>query len=881
MPAPKSVDEFLDLVRKSGVVDDGRLGAYAQQARAGGAAQNDVKAFAGKAVRDGLLTYFQAEQLLAGKWKGFHIGKYKVLEKLGVGGMGQVFLCEHKLMRRRVAIKVLPINKSEDQSSLERFQREARAIAALDHPNIVRAYDIDQDDRLHFLVMEYVDGINMQELVKKSGPLDVLRACHYMYWSAVGLQHAHEIGIVHRDIKPSNILVDRSGVVKLLDMGLARFFHDEVDQLTKKFDENVLGTADYLAPEQAMDSHGVDIRADIYGLGATFYFLLTGKPLFAEGTVAQKLIWHQNRTAPRVTEARPDVPDGVAAVLDKMMAKRPDDRYQTPNDVVEALTPWVQTPIGPPPDKEMPQLCPAALGTAAGGSAFRGAPTVVVPAGPRQQPTSSMSMPELSAGPGASSAPTTLLSNPSDPIGKRPSGLGSTTTAGNAPTVPNPMSPIPAEPGRVWEAITADAGEHALSETARHKAPADSTPTSRSSRRGIAPAAKSNKRVLAGAFAGLAVATLTAGYVVWFTQFRTPRPKPVSGTPRTLMVSKARSSLPDGGKPYPTVRAAVEQAGAGDRIVLLDDVHEEGPITIPNTIKGLAIEAGNADKSVRWRLPEATLKSPAPVSAMLDVAGSDGFRLQGITFEAGTKADAGVRLGGKCPGATLEDVTVMDAKSAGVRLANAVGESGKPVVLERVRAVTSEPNDAGLVLAGGRGMCQHVQVRNSRFEGPSRAAVQIDGPLAEVEVRHCRVYKCENGVLFTGRAGVGSMFDVSFVNNTFHTLAGAGFVFDSPGLLAKGAKTSIAVKGNYFLNTSALARIIDPNRVDVPGLFPTGNVRNPASKEDKPSLKSTEIAFELPGTDPNDDRRFLRYGRNAPPATAGPNGGPVGVPPQE
>ena len=223
-------------------------------------------------VRDGLLTHFQAEQFLQGKWRRFTIGKYKVLETLGAGGMGSVYLCEHKLMRRRVAVKVLPAAKAEDPAALERFYREARAVAALDHPNIVRAYDIDQDENLHFLVMEYVDGASLQEIVKKSGPLDVLRACHYIRQAAVGLQHAHEAGLVHRDIKPGNILVDRTGTVKILDMGLARFFHDEEDMLTKKYDENVLGTADYLAPEQALDSHGVDIRADIYSLGATFYF---------------------------------------------------------------------------------------------------------------------------------------------------------------------------------------------------------------------------------------------------------------------------------------------------------------------------------------------------------------------------------------------------------------------------------------------------------------------------------------------------------------------------------------------------------------------------------------------------------------------------------
>src|SRR5439155_3386029 len=156
------------------------------------------------------------------------------------------------------------------------------------------------------------------------------------------LQHAHKEGLVHRDIKPGNILIDRNGVVKILDMGLARFFYDEEDMLTKKYDENVLGTADYLAPEQALDSHSVDIRADIYSLGATFYFCLTGRTPFQEGTVAQKLIWHQTRQPKPITTLRGDVDPGLIAVVDRMMAKRPEDRYQTPLALAEALAPMTQ-----------------------------------------------------------------------------------------------------------------------------------------------------------------------------------------------------------------------------------------------------------------------------------------------------------------------------------------------------------------------------------------------------------------------------------------------------------------------------------------------------------------------------------------------------------
>src|SRR6516225_7396686 len=357
MAAPTTIEEFLDLVRKSGVVDEKRLDVYWEQLRAAAPLPADLGKLAGTFVRDGVLTQFQAEQLLQGKWRRLSIGKYKVLERIGSGGMGSVYLCEHKWMRRRVAVKVLPTARAEEPSALERFYREARAVAALDHPNIVRAYDIDQDDNLHFLVMEHVDGSSLQEIIKRAGPMDHLRAAHYIRQAALGLQHAHDTAaLVHRDIKPGNILVDRNGIVKVLDMGLARFFHDEEDILTKKYDENVLGTADYLAPEQALDSHNVDIRADIYSLGATFYFCLTGRTPFSERTVAQKLIWHQTRLPKPIRSFRAEVPEGVVAVIDKAMSKDVAARYQSPLEMAEALSEWTKTPIPPPPENEMPKL---------------------------------------------------------------------------------------------------------------------------------------------------------------------------------------------------------------------------------------------------------------------------------------------------------------------------------------------------------------------------------------------------------------------------------------------------------------------------------------------------------------------------------------------
>jgi serine/threonine protein kinase len=365
MPAPRTTDEFLDLVQKSGVVDDDRLGTYLAGLRATGALPPEPAKAAVQLVRDGLVTHFQAEQVLQGKWRRFSLGRYKVLERLGWGRFGSIYLCEHGPTRRRVAVKVLPASLADDPPSVERLYREARALAALDHPNIVRAYDIDQDDKLHFLVMEYVDGSSLQQIVEKVGPLDVTRAAHYVRQAALGLQHAHDVaGLVHRDIKPGDILVDRSGIVKVIDMGLCHFFHDEEDVPAARYDGAVLGTPDYIAPERALDPRGVDIRADIYSLGATFYFCLTGRAPFAEGTRAQKLVWHQTREPKPIRRLQSGEPkrQNLAALIERMMAKDPAQRPQTPLELADALAPFTTEPIAPPPEDEMPRLSPAARG---------------------------------------------------------------------------------------------------------------------------------------------------------------------------------------------------------------------------------------------------------------------------------------------------------------------------------------------------------------------------------------------------------------------------------------------------------------------------------------------------------------------------------------
>jgi serine/threonine-protein kinase len=337
------VDTFIDLVRRSELVGKDQLSrtlAELEQ-RHGKEACDDPQKVAQHLTDAGLLTRWQCNKLLEGRSKGFTLGKYKLLDHLGTGGMSAVYLAEHINMQRRVAIKVLPQHRVKDSSYLGRFYREARAAAALDHPNIVHAYDVDNQGDTHYLVMEFVQGLDLQQMVKRQGALGYEAAADYIRQSAEGLAHAHRVGLIHRDVKPANLLVDAHGTVKVLDLGLARFADDSEASLTVAHDETVLGTADYLAPEQAINSHNVDTRADLYSLGCTLYFVLTGHPPFPDGTLPQRLMKHQTEEPASILKDRPNAPPRLVEICQKMMAKSREKRYQTASEVSQALTEWL------------------------------------------------------------------------------------------------------------------------------------------------------------------------------------------------------------------------------------------------------------------------------------------------------------------------------------------------------------------------------------------------------------------------------------------------------------------------------------------------------------------------------------------------------------
>jgi len=341
--ATLSVESFLDYVERSELVEAEALQTALDEFKQshGGEMPADADLLANFMIDRKLLTSWHVEKLMEKKYRGFSLGKYRMLRLIGSGGMSTVYLAEHKLMHRQRAIKVLPKRRVNDSSYLARFHLEAQATSQLDHPNIVRCYDVDNDGDTHYIVMEFIEGKDLNTIVKQEGPLPLELACNYIAQSAEGLAHAHEKSLIHRDVKPANLLVDKKGIVKILDLGLALFSDNAQASLTVEHNENVLGTADYLAPEQAVNSHKVDHRVDIYGLGCALYFLLTGRPPFPDGTLAQRIAKHQSQMPDDIRKLRPDCPRDLADICMKMMQKRPEKRYATMREVADALEAWL------------------------------------------------------------------------------------------------------------------------------------------------------------------------------------------------------------------------------------------------------------------------------------------------------------------------------------------------------------------------------------------------------------------------------------------------------------------------------------------------------------------------------------------------------------
>jgi len=826
MSAPSTTDEFIAIVTKSGLVPPDRLDEYVARRRAEDTLPREPLKLAQFMVHGGLLTKYQAEQLLGGRWRNFVIGgKYKLLEKLGRGGMAMVFLCEHQVMKRLVALKILPTSHGEDRELLGRFHREARALSQLRHPNIVGAYDADQVGKLHFLVMEYVDGGDLDAIVQKAGPLAYERAAHYIRQAAHGLQHAHESGLVHRDIKPGNLLVDRAGTVKLLDLGLARIFHETTDDLTTGRDaRTLLGTVDYLAPEQALNSHDVDIRADIYALGATFYFLLTGKGLFEDGTVAQKLSWHLHRPPVPIGSARPDLPEDLVRVIDKMLAKKPEDRYQTPEEVDEALVPWTQEPIPPPDSAELPHLSLAARGS--------GQPSIL-----QRMPSSATRTPIPTSSRIATAPPSKVTKIlPPEAIPPEEPPAPTRDSQDSSPALPPRPRSQPASTDRRWRrwpvlAVAAATGLLGLG-TAGWWAIRGSGGDGRPTRTSSPPANFETAGANNAPSAEPDPASAGSG-------------RPPSGDQpadaRYLLASG--SSAP---RPFPTLGEAIRAARAGDRVLVRGRLMTEalGISDVDGAPRDLSLEGEDGiarGGPVRWRGP----RDLAQGRALLDVSGLEGFRLKGFVFDGQGRVPDLIRLSGRAAGSTIEDVRVEGASRSGMVLRGWAGESSRPATLRGVRFSTDREAEAALLFDVDRdrpsAASESIRVESCRFVGPYQAAILVAGPVSGLEVERCRFFRATDGLCYRKGEGRESL-RARLANNVFADLQrGVHFETTPPA-----ASSDLVIAGNVFANTSRLASLdkvsVQPSRTSARWIWTEEGKKTPVVP---PGVRYFRKAFDL------------------------------------
>ncbi|HKI33338.1 MAG TPA: serine/threonine-protein kinase [Gemmataceae bacterium] len=367
-----SVPELVRVLRAGSLLSNGQVDVLARELLP---RFTEPRALARELVRRSWVTPYQINQLFLGREQDLVLGPYVLMERLGEGGMGQVFKARHRKLNRVVALKIIRRDKLANPEAIRRFFREVQAGGALSHPNIVAAYDAGEVSGTYFLAMEYVDGSDLGKLVKQGGPLAVPQACDYVRQVAFGLQHAFEKGLVHRDIKPSNLVVQGTGshaesgpVVKILDMGLARVNAGEGADgggtLTQA--HAVLGTPDFIAPEQARNARDADTRSDLYSLGCTFHFILTGQVPFPAEAPMEKLLKHYLEEPARVEALRPEVPPAVGRVVRKLMAKAPGQRYQTPAELAGVLESLLAVgvhasaavplaiPVGPAPAEQPP-----------------------------------------------------------------------------------------------------------------------------------------------------------------------------------------------------------------------------------------------------------------------------------------------------------------------------------------------------------------------------------------------------------------------------------------------------------------------------------------------------------------------------------------------
>ena len=348
--------QFWQATIRSGLMDVESLTACWDAIRAGEAGRiqsTSTVGWRGRRCESKLLTFWQAQQLLAGRSSGYRVDRYLLLDLIGQGGMGRVYLARDTRLNRLVALKILSPERLSNPRAIARFQREARVGAQLQHENLVRIYDFGESNGRYFLVMEYIEGKTIATLISEQGPMPPATAVRLVRQVALGLEHAHRKGLIHRDVNPYNILVTHDGTAKLADLGLAIALAEE-DRVTR--DGATVGTFDYVAPEQARHSRAADIRSDIYSLGCTIYHMCTGQVPFPGPSLPEKLFGHQSIEPTPLCRMVSGLPEGLSEIVQRMMKKSPDERYATPMQVAHALEPYEDDQSGVGNRECMPTL---------------------------------------------------------------------------------------------------------------------------------------------------------------------------------------------------------------------------------------------------------------------------------------------------------------------------------------------------------------------------------------------------------------------------------------------------------------------------------------------------------------------------------------------
>ncbi|MEZ6144861.1 MAG: serine/threonine-protein kinase [Planctomycetaceae bacterium] len=790
---------FCQLLAQSALIDEERLSGLQDQfaKKHPEAKPESCQEFAEFLIRENELTLWQAKKLLQGKHKGFFLGKYRLLSLLGRGGMSSVYLAEHTVMRRRCAIKVLPFKQVENKASLGRFHREAQAVASLDDPNIVRAYDVDQvkegSTEIHFLVMEYVEGRSLQQVVDDDGPLGFAEAVEYTRQAASGLKHAHAVGMVHRDVKPSNLLLDETGTVKVLDLGLARILENaaEKSSLTIEYDQTVLGTADYLSPEQAVDSHTVDHRSDIYSLGCTLYFLLVGHPPFPDGTLAQRLLAHQVKEPTPIAELRPDVPQSLVTLINSMMAKQPESRMQSAEAAEQALANWLQTDTEKDSGSAQPNKSSSQQSKSKPQPSRQ--PTDPTTAGWKDEGTSAKSGksdPRRSKRPSKSDKSDVgdfrdFLANLDSPSGQETivPALSVSDTV-----VSRKKSRLLAGSKRDSFVVGADSemsiDERPVDSTATHVSAPDAPPTGEIESPRVVTSKSASPRFTTLQIAGAsAVSAILFASIGWF--LLSSGDEKVSSNQSSEIDSTA--SVPNGSDPEPmidpgsdvnvgpqghfqSITAAIEYVQKHFRPLHPSDVRTirvAGGQTYPERIVIDNSQFGAFPKGVRivCEDEQPAVLEPKGNEPIVDLRTVERFLLQGFHLK-GTGQPTVLHLEGYLVSTTLQNLTIEGADQFGIYGVGVSGFSGGDrFKLTNVTLRNSGANATAIRFEPGQTPTKDIILSQCRIIGDYETGLAISGSVSNVEMSECIIDGCHTSIRFTDPPE--PFKDVSIVNCTF------------------------------------------------------------------------------------------------------------------